>query len=164
VSAQGRDVQAANARLPERRRMVLALRELEDMSDEDTGRVEIGALIDGELDPDRAQVLTAHLASCDACRAARASFEDARVTYRAWLPLPVLGLGDATARAAAARSGALLGRPTAAPGLAGRGARRHDRTGRAGARARDDDRRRDDGRGLHAGAPPPPAPPPPVIE
>ncbi len=142
VGAQGRDVQAANARLPERQRLVLALRELEDMGYEDIGRVldvtpgavgqllararmalrrelrleqvdlewlapgcrarlgDIGALIDGELGPDRAQVLTAHLASCEACRASRASFEEARVTYRAWLPLPVLGLGAATARAA----------------------------------------------------------------
>jgi anti-sigma factor RsiW len=96
VSAQGRDVQAANARLPERRRMVLALRELEDMSDEDTGRVEIGALIDGELDPDRAQVLTAHLASCDACRAARASFAAPAATTAQGAPAP----GPATTTAA----------------------------------------------------------------
>ena len=39
VSAQGGDVRAANARLPERHRLVLALRELEDMSYEDIGRV-----------------------------------------------------------------------------------------------------------------------------
>ena len=142
VGAQGDDVQAANARLPERHRLVLALRELEDMSYDDIGRVldvtpgavaqllararvalrrelrleqvaggalgpscrarlgDIGALIDGELDPDRAQVLSAHMASCEACRAARAAFDDARVTYRAWLPLPIIGLGAGTARAA----------------------------------------------------------------
>ncbi|MGE0027895.1 MAG: sigma-70 family RNA polymerase sigma factor [Thermoleophilia bacterium] len=146
VGAQGDEVRAANARLPERHRLVLALRELEDMSYGDIGRVldvtpgavaqllararmalrrelrleqvdagaldpacrarlgDIGALIDGELDPDRAQVLTAHMATCAACQSSRAAFEDARVTYRAWLPLPVLlGLGAETARAAEAR-------------------------------------------------------------
>jgi len=146
VGAQGDEVRAANARLPERHRLVLALRELEDMSYEDIGRVldvtpgavaqllararmalrrelrlqqvdaealdpacrarlgDIGALIDGELNPDRAQVLTAHMAACAACQASRASFEQARVTYRAWLPLPLLlGLGAETARAAEAR-------------------------------------------------------------
>jgi RNA polymerase sigma factor (sigma-70 family) len=136
VAAVGEDVRAANARLPERHRLVLALRELEDMSYEDIGRVldvtpgavaqllsrarmalrrerlqqvdpermdpacrarlgDIGALIDGELNPDRAQVLVRHLEACDACRAARAAFEEARVTYRAWPPL--------LARAAAGR-------------------------------------------------------------
>ena len=146
VGAQGDEVRAANARLPERHRLVLALRELEDMSYEDIGRVldvtpgavaqllararmalrrelrlqqvdaaaldpacrarlgDIGALIDGELNPDRAQVLTAHMATCEACQASRAAFEEARVTYRAWLPLPILlGLGAETARAAEAR-------------------------------------------------------------
>ena len=165
VSAQGRDVQAANARLPERHRLVLALRELEDMGYDDIGRVlditpgavaqllsrarmalrrelrlqqvdlermdpacrarmgEIGALIDGELDADRALVLADHLAACDACRAARASFEDARVTYRAWLPLPILGLGDATARAAEGRDLVRFSDGAAGRGGAGRGGR-----------------------------------------
>ena len=146
VAGQGADVRAANARLPERHRLALALRELEDMSYQDIGRVlditagavaqlllrarlalrrelrlgqvdveamdpgcrarlgEIGALIDGELGPDRAHVLSQHLALCPACRSARASFEQARVTYRAWLPLPILGLGAATARAAEGRA------------------------------------------------------------
>ncbi|MGD9696791.1 MAG: RNA polymerase sigma factor [Thermoleophilia bacterium] len=146
VGSQGDEVRAANARLPERHRLVLALRELQDMSYEDIGRVldvtpgavaqllararmalrrelrleqvdpgamdpacrsrlaQIGALIDGELDADRARVLTAHIATCAACRAARESFEQARVTYRAWLPLAVVGgLGADTARAAEGR-------------------------------------------------------------
>ncbi len=145
VSAQGDDVRAANARLPERHRLVLALRELEDMSYEDIGRVlditagavgqvlararlalrrelrlqhvdveamapdcrarlgDIGSLIDGELDVDRTHVLTQHLSACAACRDAQASFENARVTYRAWLPLPILALGSSTARAAEGR-------------------------------------------------------------
>lgn len=145
IADQGSDVRAANARLPERHRLALALRELEDMSYEDIGRVlditpgavaqllvrarnalrrelrlgqvnaeameagcrarlgDIGALIDGELNADRAHVLTQHLALCPSCREARASFEQARVTYRAWLPLPLIGLGAGTARAAEAR-------------------------------------------------------------
>ncbi|MBJ7457440.1 MAG: sigma-70 family RNA polymerase sigma factor, partial [Thermoleophilia bacterium] len=145
IADQGSDVRAANARLPERHRLALALRELEDMSYEDIGRVlditpgavaqllvrarnalrrelrlgqvdaeamdagcrarlgDIGALIDGELNADRAHVLTQHLALCPACTEARASFEQARVTYRAWLPLPLIGLGAGTARAAEAR-------------------------------------------------------------
>ena len=41
VAAQGEDVRAANARLPERQRLVLALRELEGMS-----YAEIGAVLD----------------------------------------------------------------------------------------------------------------------
>ena len=184
VGAQGSEVRAANARLPERHRLVLALRELEDMSYEDIGVVldvtpgavaqllgrarmalrrelrlqqvdlermdpgcrsrlgDIGALIDGELNPDRAQVLTAHLEACPACQASRAAFEEARVTYRAWLPLPLLlGLGAETARAAEARglvrfgddgreSAALLGRggdggrPALLPPSTRRGGRR----------------------------------------
>ncbi len=145
VAAQGADVRAANARLPERHRLALALRELEDMSYEDIGRVldttlgavaallvrarlalrrelrlgqvdtaamdpgcrarlgDVGALIDGELDADRAHVLSQHLELCPSCRAARAAFEEARVSYRAWLPLPVLALGASTAKAAEAR-------------------------------------------------------------
>lgn len=145
IADQGSDVRAANARLPERHRLALALRELEDMSYEDIGRVlditpgavaqllvrarnalrrelrlgqvdaeameagcrarlgDIGALIDGELNADRAHVLSQHMALCPACREARASFEQARVTYRAWLPLPLIGLGAGTARAAEAR-------------------------------------------------------------
>ncbi len=146
VSDQADRVRAANARLPERHRLVLALRELEGMGYASIGRVlditpgavaqllvraraalrrelrlqqvdldaiepgcrarlaDIGALIDGELDADRARVLTDHMAGCAACTAARAAFEDAGRRYRAWLPLPlVLGLGAETARAAAAR-------------------------------------------------------------
>jgi RNA polymerase sigma-70 factor (ECF subfamily) len=145
IADQGSDVRAANARLPERHRLALALRELEDMSYEDIGRVlditpgavaqllvrarnalrrelrlgqvdaeamdagcrarlgDIGALIDGELNADRAHVLTQHMALCASCTEARASFEQARVTYRAWLPLPLIGLGAGTARAAEGR-------------------------------------------------------------
>ena len=145
IADQGSDVRSANARLPERHRLALALRELEGMGYEDIGRVlditpsavaqllvrartalrrelrlgqvdaeamdpgcrarlgEIGALIDGELDADRTHVLTQHLALCPACREARAGFEQARVGYRAWLPLPILGLGTSVARAAVGR-------------------------------------------------------------
>lgn len=146
VGAQGDDVRAASARLPERHRLALALRELEGMGYDDIGRVlditpgavaqllararmglrrelrleqvyvqamepgcrgrlgDIAALIDGELDPDRAHVLTQHLELCPACRQARAAFEDAGRRYRAWLPLPLLlGLGAETARAAEGR-------------------------------------------------------------
>ena len=145
IADQGSAVRAANARLPERHRLALALRELEGMGYEDIGSVlditpgavaqllvrarnalrrelrlgqvdaeamdpgcrarlgEIGALIDGELDVNRSHVLTQHLALCPACREARESFEQARVSYRAWLPLPVLGLGASAARAAMGR-------------------------------------------------------------
>ncbi len=152
IADQGSAVRAANARLPERHRLALALRELEGMGYEDIGRVlditpgavaqllvrartalrrelrlgqvdaeamdpgcrarlgEIGALIDGELDVDRSHVLTQHLALCPACREARESFEQARVSYRAWLPLPVLGLGASAARAAMGRGPAQFAR------------------------------------------------------
>jgi RNA polymerase sigma-70 factor (ECF subfamily) len=155
VAAQGADVRAANARLPERHRLVLALRELEDMSYDDIGNVlditpgavgqllararlalrrelrlqhvdveamdpacrsrlgDIGAFIDGELGPDRSHVLSQHLELCPSCRDARASFEQARVTYRAWLPLPILGLGASTARAAEGRRLVRFGDATA---------------------------------------------------
>ncbi|WP_217923833.1 sigma-70 family RNA polymerase sigma factor [Miltoncostaea oceani] len=146
VGAQGDDVRAASARLPERHRLALALRELEGMGYEDIGRVlditpgavaqllararmglrrelrleqvdvgsmepgcrarlgDIAALVDGELDPDRAHVLTQHLELCPSCRAAREAFEDAGRRYRAWLPLPLLlGMGADAARAAEGR-------------------------------------------------------------
>jgi RNA polymerase sigma factor (sigma-70 family) len=64
---------------------------------------EIGALIDGELDGDRRSVLSRHLASCPDCRAAKASFEEARTSYRAWLPIGALGLGADVAKAAEGR-------------------------------------------------------------
>ncbi len=147
AAAQGDDVRAANARLPERHRLVLALRELEGMSYAEIGRVldittgavaqlvararlalrrelriaqvdpetmdpacrarlgYIGMLLDGELPVDRAHALSQHISLCPTCTASRAAFEDASVRYRAWLPLPIvgLGLGASTARAADAR-------------------------------------------------------------
>lgn len=152
-------VRRANAALPERQRLALALRELQDMDYAEIGVVldmrpeavgqllvrarlalrrnlrrasvdedalpeacrarlgQVGALIDGELDADRAGVLAAHMAGCPACTAARQAMEDARIRYRAWLPVPlVAGLGARTARAAEGRG--LLPRP----GVGGMGA------------------------------------------
>ncbi|MCC6831645.1 MAG: sigma-70 family RNA polymerase sigma factor [Thermoleophilia bacterium] len=136
-------VQRANAALPERHRLALALRELEDMDYAQIGEVlevtpdavgqilvrarlglrrqlrlasvdeermapacrarlgEVGALIDGQLDHDRAHVLRQHLAACATCAQVRAAFEDARIRYRAWLPIPlIMGLGLSTLRTA----------------------------------------------------------------
>lgn len=129
-------VQRANAALPERHRLALALRELEDMDYAQIGEVlevipeavgqilvrarlglrrqlrlasvdedrmapacrarlgDIGALIDGQLDHDRAYVLRQHLATCATCAQVRTAFEDSRIRYRAWLPIPLIaGLG-----------------------------------------------------------------------
>lgn len=136
-------VQRANAALPERHRLALALRELEDMDYAQIGEVlevtpeavgqilvrarlglrrqlrlasvdedrmapacrarlgDIGALIDGQLDHDRAYVLRQHLATCATCAQVRAAFEDSRIRYRAWLPIPlIMGLGLSTLRGA----------------------------------------------------------------
>jgi len=146
LSDQQDAVQRANAALPERHRLALALRELEDMDYAQIGEVlevtpdavaqllvrarlglrrqlriasvdeermapacrarlaDIGSLIDGQLDQDRAYVLRQHLSTCATCAQVRSSFEDARIRYRAWLPIPVLlGLGAETLRAASAR-------------------------------------------------------------
>ena len=149
ASAQGADVRAANARLPERHRLVLALRELEGMSYAEIGRVldittgavaqllararlalrrelrleqvdaermdpacrarlgYIGMLMDGELPADRAHALSQHVSLCPTCRVSRAAFEDAQVRYRAWLPLPVIGLGLGASTRARERTGAI---------------------------------------------------------
>lgn len=163
LGAQGEEVRAANARLAERHRLALALRELEGMGYAEIGRVldltpgavgqllararmalrrelrleqvdagalepgcrarlgDIAALVDGELDPDRAHVLSRHMEGCAACRASRDAFEDAGRRYRAWLPLPLLlGLGADTARAAEARGLVRLDGPATAAGGAGR--------------------------------------------
>jgi hypothetical protein len=94
----------SRARMALRRELRLQQVDPERMSPACRARLgDIGALIDGELNPDRAQVLARHLKGCDACRAARASFEEARVTYRAFPPLLALGLGADTARAAEGR-------------------------------------------------------------
>jgi hypothetical protein len=143
-------VQRANAALPERHRLALALRELEDMDYVQIGEVlevtpdavgqilvrarlglrrqlrlasvdeermapacrarlgDIGALIDGQLDHDRAYVLRQHLATCATCAQVRTAFEDSRIRYRAWLPIPLIaGLGLSALRSA--RDRGLLG-------------------------------------------------------
>lgn len=142
LSAQQSEVQAANARLPERHRLALALRELQgfdyraigevlDVEEGSVGRLlararlalrrelrleqvdpgtmepvcerrlgSIAALIDGQLDADRAQELDQHLSGCATCRAAREAFEDTGERYRSWLPLPLLGIAAEAARSA----------------------------------------------------------------
>lgn len=168
LSDQQEQVRRANAELTERQRLALALREVENQSYEEIGRVldlapdgvaqllvrarmtlnralrlqqvdvsrlaqgcrdslgPIGALVDGELGEDRRQVLERHLTECADCRATKASFEESRTSYRAWLPLLPFGMGAGVAKAAEARG--LL--PPETPGGPSKGAGKKDRSGR----------------------------------
>src|ERR671915_242971 len=68
LEARNEEIRAANLALPERQREVLALRELEEDSNE-------------------AGWLTEHLMHCHTCRLGRDAMQEAGVSYRAWAPI-----------------------------------------------------------------------------
>lgn len=112
----------ARARLALRRGLRLRQVDEDAMSDACRARlVAISALVDGELDADRAHVLEGHLATCATCRDARAAMEEAGQRYRLWLPIPIIaGLGGRVLTAAE-QGGLLVPTGAVSGGAAGAG-------------------------------------------